>query len=337
MAHGLWMALAVLLCGGGARAASAFQLPTANRALLDADGGAERYFVGTVGKPWTSGQFGCVRTDGRQFHEGMDIRPLRRDRRGEPLDGALAAAAGTVAYVNRRPSLSNYGNYVVVRHRIEGLEIFTLYAHLASVSAGLSPGRAVAAGESLGTVGRTSNTRQRITPDRAHLHFEINLQATDRYARWHRANLPDARNDHGDFNGQSLLGLDPAPLFREQAGRGTNFSLVAYVRSQPEVVRVLLKNPGLAWARRNPALVESNPVARREGIAAWEIHLAFNGAPLRLVPRAASELRGTATRQIVRVNEPELERHGCSRLVVRRGQLWTLTARGQQLLDQFAY
>ena len=40
--------------------AQQFQLPTANRTLFE-KGGEEKFFVGTVGKPWTSGCFGCVR------------------------------------------------------------------------------------------------------------------------------------------------------------------------------------------------------------------------------------------------------------------------------------
>src|SRR6478736_2831449 len=62
-----------------------FQFPTANHALYES-GGEERFFVGTVGKPWTSGCFGCVRSDGWQIHEGLDIRCLQRDKHGEPTD-----------------------------------------------------------------------------------------------------------------------------------------------------------------------------------------------------------------------------------------------------------
>ena len=46
--------------------------------------------VGTVGQPWTSGTFGCVRSGGWQMHEGLDIRCLQRDKHGEPLDPVLA-------------------------------------------------------------------------------------------------------------------------------------------------------------------------------------------------------------------------------------------------------
>src|SRR5262245_29693952 len=102
----------------------AFQLPTANHALFEPRG-EERFFVGTVGHPWTSGMFGCVRTEGWQMHEGLDIRCLQRDKRGEPIDPVLAAADGKIAYINIRPSLSNYGNYIVLRHEVEGIEIYT--------------------------------------------------------------------------------------------------------------------------------------------------------------------------------------------------------------------
>src|SRR4029079_4179533 len=109
--------------------AESIRLPTSNHALFEG-GAEEKFFVGTVGKPWTSGCFGCVRSDGWQMHEGLDIRCLQRDKHGEPIDPVLAAADGTVSYINKRPSLSNYGNYIVFRHQIDGIEVYSLYAHL---------------------------------------------------------------------------------------------------------------------------------------------------------------------------------------------------------------
>ena len=102
--------------------AQPFQLPTANRALFE-PAGEEKFFVGTVGKTWTSGCYGCVRSDGWQMHEGLDIRCLQRDKHGEPTDPVLASADGTVVYISTKPSLSNYGNYLVVCHQVEDLEI----------------------------------------------------------------------------------------------------------------------------------------------------------------------------------------------------------------------
>src|SRR5258708_5113106 len=135
------LGVVIFLAAGWSCRAETFLLPTANRALFE-KGGEERFFVGTVGKPWTTGTFGCVRSDGMQMHEGLDIRCVQRDKRGEPTDPVMATADGTVAYINARPSLSNYGNYIVLRHRIDGVEIYSLYAHLHEVQPGLKAARA---------------------------------------------------------------------------------------------------------------------------------------------------------------------------------------------------
>ncbi|MEI7439287.1 MAG: M23 family metallopeptidase, partial [Thermoleophilia bacterium] len=125
----------------------------------------ERVRVGTVGKPWMSGTFGCVRSNGRQLHEGLDIRCLQHDKRGEPTDPVLATADGVVAYISTHPSLSNYGNYVILRHQVEGMEVYSLYAHLREVRKDLKIGQAVKAGETIATLGRTANTHEGISKD----------------------------------------------------------------------------------------------------------------------------------------------------------------------------
>jgi peptidoglycan LD-endopeptidase LytH len=328
--------LAVLMGAAGTAAGQPFQFPTANRSILES-GGEPRFFQGTAGKPWMSGQFGCVRTDGRQFHEGVDIQALRRDGRGEPTDEVQASAAGTVAYVNTRTSLSNYGNYVVLRHQIDGMEVYTLYAHLREVRAGLKAGMRVQAGERVGTLGRTANTRQAITRDRAHLHFEINLVINERYAEWHKLRLKGLRNDHGNFNGRNLLGLDPAEVFREQARLGEAFRLSEFVRSRPIVARVTVRDTSIPWVRRYPQLVESNPVATREGIAGYELALTFNGVPVRVIPRASSELKSGARVNLVEVNAAEWQSHPCGKLVFKRGQAWTLLAHGEEVVDLLTF
>ena len=62
----IWMLIVVILGSQPAPLhAQAFHLPTANRALFDADGGGERFFVPTVGQTWITGTFGGVRSDGR--------------------------------------------------------------------------------------------------------------------------------------------------------------------------------------------------------------------------------------------------------------------------------
>lgn len=326
----------VLLQTGSVWAGPFLQFPTANQALLQA-GGGERFFVGTAGKPWTSGQFGCVRSDGHQLHEGIDIRCLSRDRRGEPTDPILASADGTVAYISRHPGLSNYGNYLVLRHHVDGLEIYTLYAHLSSIQADLKVGDSVKAGERVATMGRTSNTHQAITKDRAHVHFEIDLIANDRFADWYAGRFAGQRNDHGNFHGHNLLGVDPAAVLHEEARQQRGFSMVRFLQSQPEMCRVLVRTKPFPWVKRYSALVQPNPVAEREGIVGYELSLTFNGVPVRITPRAASELKGPGRFTLLSVNSEVHDASPCCDLVRRRDGRWSLSPHGLELLDMLMY
>ncbi len=316
--------------------AEMLRLPTANHALFE-PGGEDKFFVGTVGKPWITGTFGCVRTEGRQMHEGLDIRCLQRDRRGEPLDPVLATADGAVAYINTRAGLSNYGNYILLRHYLDGLEIYSLYAHLREVRAGLKVGQEVKAGEPIGVLGRTSNTRQGISKDRAHVHFELDFLLNERFAGWYKKFHPGERNDHGDWNGQNLVAIDPRAVLLAQQAQGDKFSLLELVRRQPELCRVVVRNTNFPWAKRYAPLVIANPRAETEGVAGYEIALNFNGLPFQLIPRAASEITGKGRFQVLSVNEAEQRQNPCRRLVARQGNRWQLTTHGTQLLELLTY
>ena len=316
--------------------AQPFQLPTANHALFDA-GGEERFFVGTVGKPWTTGTFGCVRSGGWQMHEGLDIRCLQRDQHGESSDPVLATADGTVAYISTRPSLSNYGNYLIMRHQVEGLEIYSLYAHLREIRHDLKIGQAVKAGEPVAVMGRTANTRETISKDRAHLHFELNLLVNDRFASWFKKTSPGQRNDHGEWNGQNLLALDPRPILLGQHEQGVKFSLLRFLQNQTELCRVLVRQTDFPWLKRYPALLRSNPRAQKEGIAGYELALNFNGVAFELIPRATSEIKGKAKLQLLSVNDAEYQKNPGRRLVTKKGSRWELTGHGVNLLELLTY
>ena len=313
-----------------------FGLPTGNRALFEM-GGEEQFFVGTVGKPWITGTFGCVRTGGWQMHEGIDIRCLQRDRRGEPTDPVLASADGTVAYINARPSLSNYGNYLVLRHEVEGVEIYSLYAHLREVRRDLKAGQPVKAGEPVGVLGRTTNTREGISKDRAHLHFELNLLVNDRFAAWQKKNFPDQRNDHGNWNGRNLLAIDPRAILLRQHEQGAGFSLLAFLRGQTDLCRVLVRQKYFFWLRRYAVLVQSSPCAEQEGIAGYEMALNYNGVPFRLISRAPSEIQGKAKYQLLSVNESEYHQNPGRRLVAKQGARWGLASASLDLLGLLTY
>jgi murein DD-endopeptidase MepM/ murein hydrolase activator NlpD len=318
--------------------AQPFAFPTANHALFE-KGGEEKFFVGTSAKQelWATGTFGCVRSDGWQMHEGLDIRCLQRDKHGEPTDPVMATADGTVAYFSTHPGLSNYGNYVVLRHVIEGMEIYSLYAHLHEVRPGLRIGQPVKAGEVIAIMGRTANTHEGISKDRAHVHFELNLFVSDRFAGWYKRTFADQRNDHGNWNGQNLLGLDPRLILLEQHQEGSKFRLLTFLQHQTELCRVIVRKTDFPWLRRYAALVRPNPVAAKEGVAGYEIALNFNGVAFELIPRAASEIKTKAKYQLLSVNEAEYHKSPCRRLVTEHGGKFQLAHHGEELLELLTY
>ncbi|PYI85525.1 MAG: hypothetical protein DME26_10780 [Verrucomicrobia bacterium] len=299
-------------CAATRLVAQPFQLPTANRALFE-KGGEERFFVGTVGKPWTSGCFGCVRSDGWQMHEGLDIRCLQRDKRGEPT------------------------NYIILRHSVDGLEIYSTYAHLREIRSDLRVGQAVKTGETIAIMGHTANTHEGISKERAHVHFELNLFINDRFPAWYKKMFPGQRNDHGAWNGQNLVGFDPRQVLLEEHSLGAKFNLLQVIRSQTELCRVVVRTTNFPWLKRYAALVRSNPRAEKEGVAGYEIALNFNALAFELVPRAASEIKGKAKFQLLSVNQAEQQRNPCRRLVTKRGARWELTSRGLNALELLTY
>jgi peptidoglycan LD-endopeptidase LytH len=316
--------------------AQPFRLPTANRALFE-KGGEDRFFAPTPGKPWMSGTFGCVRTDGAQMHEGLDIRSVQHDKRGEPTDPVMSTADGTVAYANHKSGLSNYGRYLVIRHDIEGVEVYSLYAHLSEIRAGLNPGTSVKAGEVIGILGRSSNTRSGIGKDRAHVHFELNLLVNDRFAEWFKKANPGERNDHGIWNGRNMIGLDPRQILLAQRSQGASFSLRQFLQSESEFCRVLVHDTRFAFVRRYAALIVPNPALGSQPVAGYELVLDFNGLPFQIIPRAAGDFKAASKYRLLSVNAAAYERNHCRKLVMRHGNTWQLTTHGQSLLDLLTY
>ena len=280
-----------------------------------------------------------MRSGGWKIHEGLDIRCLERDKHGEATDAVMATADGTVAYINTRPSLSNYGNYIVLRHVIDGIEIYSLYAHLHSVRDGLKAGQSVKAGDKIAVMGRTANTHEGITKDRAHVHFELNLFATEKFSSWYKSTFQTQRNDHGNWNGQNLLGLDPQAILRAEAAQGIKFSLLNIIQRQTELCRVFVRKTDFPWLRRYPMLVKPNPLARKEGVIGYEIALNFNGIPFELIPRSASEpaAKGKSKFQLLSVNEAEESKNPGRRLVSKSRSHWQLASHGLELLDLLTY
>ena len=202
--------------------------------------------------------------------------------------------------------------------------------------AGLKAGQAVKAGEQIAVMGRTANTHEGISKDRAHVHFELNLLVNDRFSSWYHQTFPTQRNDHGTWNGQNLLGLDPRLILMGER-RERNFSLLNFLQHQTELCRVIIRKGDFPWIKRYRMLVKRNPIAEKEGIAGYELALNYNGVAFEAIPRAASEIKSKGKFALVSVNEPEYQKNPCRRLVKQNGKRWDLTNHGLELLEMLAY
>jgi murein DD-endopeptidase MepM/ murein hydrolase activator NlpD len=321
-------AVLLLCCLPGSVWALDLCLPTANNALLRADGDAD-FFQPTIEGTVESGMFGCVRAEGRRFHEGIDIKCLQRDRRGEPTDPVHAVADGEVAFINTKPGLSNYGRYVVLEHRWDGVQVFTLYAHLREVADGLAVGQPVKKEQVIATLGHSTNTREGISRDRAHLHFEIDLMLNPNFRIWYPKRDPKAP-PFGNFNGQNLFGLDPAAFFRAYAAN-SKLNFAEYVARQPVAFTVLVGARPFPWLKTHPEQMQPAtgvPVGYEIGVTAW-------GLPVTVQPVGAIESRRVPA--VGRVNEAELARNNCRGLVRRGKRGWELGERGREWVELLTY
>lgn len=317
-----------------------FVFPTANTNLFNSSN--EAAFFAATGNPsiepeWMSGAFGCVRDSRSRLHEGIDIRAQVRDRRNEPIDDVVAIAKGVVMYVNSVGGNSSYGKYILIGHRVDGLDVVSVYAHLREIGDGIRSGLKVKQGQRIGMLGRTSNTRSGISRDRAHVHLEIALFMNRKYPRWYEKQVPGARNDHGMFTGLNLSGIDPRELYLEQRIKGSRFNLVDFIQSQPEICRVQVRKKRFEFADRYRALIDRNPDVERQGIAGYEVVLSYAGTPIRLIPRTESQLKSSKSVYLVSVDEEVHRRNRCRKLLARSGSGWKLALNGERVISLMTY
>lgn len=293
-----------------------FVWPTPNKAF-DQGRGIESFIQPTVSGDPESGLFGCVRSSGTQFHEGLDLRPVARDRKGEPSDDVFAAMDGVVRYVNTKSGTSSYGRYVILEHPQHRPGVYTLYAHLARVEPGVRAGAAVKAGQVIALMGRSAGGYA-IPKERAHLHFEIGLRVTDNFNSWYYGKKFGNTNEHGVWNGMNLLGIDPLDFARQlRAGRVEDFE--DYLRQQPAVVRVRV------FTNRIPDFIQRYPSLLRKPIppglvGGWEIACTNTGLPFAWTPLLPSEViaKRPNSIEIVSVDTPAVRRCRCKSLVKTR-------------------
>lgn len=315
-------------------------LPTANKALLKPGHDAE-FFQPTVEGTVETGLFGYNRRGGQRFHEGIDIKCLHRDKRGEPLDSVHAVADGTVALANPKPGLSNYGRYVVLEHRWDGVLVHTLYAHLSAIDGSIIAGQPVHKGQVLGTLGHSSNTHEGIPAERAHLHFEVNLLLNTNFHIWYPKRDPKAP-PFGNFNGKNLFGMDPAALFRASAAN-PKLNFAEWVAKQPVALTILVSARPFPWLSLHPEQIQ--PVAdKNAGILAYEIGVASWGLPIAVWPRTATELTDVQRRLLARrtpvigrINETALDHASSRSLVARAKHGWQFTESGREWVEMLTY
>jgi murein DD-endopeptidase MepM/ murein hydrolase activator NlpD len=266
-------------------------LPTANDALFRG-GGPEFYqyivrdFQGVKSTPWEGGQYGFVRNPRAtsrglvytRFHEGIDIRPMERDARGEPLDPVRSIADGTVVYTNPVAGHSNYGRYVVVEHRWDGSSYYSVYGHLASITA--KTGMKVARGDQLGIMGHTG---EGIDQPRSHVHLELNLLLSCRFESWYDHFIPNEPNHHGIYSGINLAGLDIARLYLALR-KNPSLTIPEFLAGEETFYKVTLPaSRNFDLPERYPWLLRGAPATA----ASWQVSFNRAGVPLKV--EAASE------------------------------------------------
>ena len=111
--------------------------------------------------------FGMVRDNGKKPHQGWDFYAL-------PGTACYAIADGVVHQVRNGGNKTDYGNQVVLKHRLKGKVIYSQYAHLQGSS--VNVGNTVRMGQEIAKTGNTGNAESMRGLDQ-HLHFEIRTAA----------------------------------------------------------------------------------------------------------------------------------------------------------------
>jgi murein DD-endopeptidase MepM/ murein hydrolase activator NlpD len=264
-------------------------LPTENDALFHGGGAAfyqyiEREFQGEKSWPWEGGRYGFVRNPVptsaglvyTRFHEGIDIKPLKRDGRGEPLDEVHAIADGKVVHANNSPGYSNYGRYVVIEHNWNGSPYYSLYGHLSEIAA--TVGASVRRGDRIGRMGHSG---EGLTQARAHLHLELNLMLNRNFEDWYNHFIPKEPNHNAIYNGINLTGIDIAHFFLEHQKR-PELTVPRFLAEEETFYKVAVTDsPHFDLRKWYPWMVKDEATEGKS----WEIGFAASGVPLQISSR----------------------------------------------------
>lgn len=102
----------------------------------------------------------------RNIHIGMDIWTAKGAN-------VYSFADGTVAYMEDHRQEGNYGPTIVMRHQLEGVELFALYGHLSRESLEMvNVGQSIRAGQKIAEIG-SEEVNGGWAP---HLHFQLGVK-----------------------------------------------------------------------------------------------------------------------------------------------------------------
>jgi murein DD-endopeptidase MepM/ murein hydrolase activator NlpD len=324
--------LALALGGLTARAADRveFTWPTPNKAWNE--GRPARDFLQQAGSgDPESGGFGGVRSGGMQFHEGIDIRAVSRDRRGEPADSVFAAMDGVVRHINAVAGDSNYGRYIVIEHPEQTPAIYTLYAHLARIEPCLRVGARVSRGQVIALMGHSSSGN--IPRDRAHLHFEMGVMVTRDFPSWYSSRKFGSPNEQGLWNGMNLMGFDPLDFLNQWRAHKVNTFQEYFAHKEVAVRLRIVTHRVPDYVQRYPALL-TKPLPMT--VNGWEIAFDWTGIPLSWTPLTGLESISLNSGQttILEVNAPLEHRERSKVLVVSRRGNWVVARDLETVLQQ---
>jgi murein DD-endopeptidase MepM/ murein hydrolase activator NlpD len=274
-------------------------LPTDNDALFREDGGPDFYqyvnrdYRGEKSTPWEGGRYGFVRDPLEtsagivytRFHEGIDIKPLRRDANGEPLDQVRAIATGKVVHVNLAAGHSNYGRYVVIEHNWGGSNYYSLYGHLSTIA--VKPGQRVQKSEPIAVMGYTGVGIDR---ERAHVHLELNLMLSHRFEAWYDAFHRNDPNYNGLYNGINLTGLNIARLYLALR-KNPSLTIPEFLGQEETFYKVAVPKSGhFELAKSYPWMLKGGAEGKL-----WEVSFDRSGFPLKIEPSAKKVKQPTLT------------------------------------------
>ena len=306
--------------------------PTPNRAFVESDA-AESYVQPSESGTVESGLYGCFRNSGSRFHEGIDLKPVSRDRKGEALDPIFAVMDGEVVHVNDVPNNSRYGRYIVVEHTDLNPAVYTLYAHLSEVSPTVGTGMSIEAGTVMGRMGRSASGYT-IPKQRAHLHFEMGLMLSDEFQRWYDLEGFEEPNRHGLWNGLNLVGFDPLEFFKDFR-KGSIHQPVDHISRLPTAFTVRIATSVVPdFIRRYPILV-TRPL-QDDRLAAWEIEFTGFGIPKQWRPISTSRPsagKKEKSLELVSVKEEVLERCQCREVILLRKNGYTLGNGAMRIIE----